>query len=70
MFSSITKKHITKKPRNSKLQEKYYINEKTFVLHHSSKINKRGGGVLISSAGVGKNQKINKRPPPPSPPVY
>ena len=55
--------------RNSKLKEKYYINEKThlaaekkFGLHHSLKINKRG--VLISSGGVGKNQKINKSLPP------
>ena len=46
---NITKKHITKKSRNSKLKEKYYINEKTdlatrkdFVLQHSLKINKRG----------------------------
>ena len=50
MFSNITKKHIKKKPRNSKLKEKYYINEKThlatekiFVLHHSLTINKHGG---------------------------
>ena len=48
-FSNITKKHITKKSRNSKLKEKCYINktthlatEKKFVLHHSLKINKRG----------------------------
>ena len=31
MFSNITKKHITKKSRNSKLKEKYYINEKTHL---------------------------------------
>ena len=44
------KKHITKKSRNSKLKEKYDSNKKTylateerFVLHHSLKINKRGG---------------------------
>ena len=50
MFSNITKKHITKKSRNSKLKEKYYINEKThlateknFVLHYSLKISKREG---------------------------
>ena len=73
-LSSITKKHITKKSRNSKLKEKYYINEKThlaaekkFVLHHSLRINKRG--FLISSGleegrGSEKNQKINNRPPP------
>ena len=55
------KKRITKKSRNSKLKEKYYIDkknhlatEKKFVLHHSLKTNKRG--VLI------KNRKINKRP--------
>ena len=37
--------------RNSKLKDKYYINEKThlatdknFALHHSLKVNKRGGG--------------------------
>ena len=45
----MTKRHITKRSRNSKLKEEYYINEKThlapekiFVLHHSLKINKRG----------------------------
>ena len=31
MFSNITKKHIIKKPRNSKLKEKHYINEKTHL---------------------------------------
>ena len=43
----MTKKHITKKSRNSKLKEKYYINGKThltteifFLLHHSLNINK------------------------------
>ena len=30
-FSNITKKHITKNSRNSKLKEKYYINEKTHL---------------------------------------
>ena len=30
-FSNITKKHIKKKSRNSKLKEKYYINEKTYL---------------------------------------
>ena len=62
-FSNITKKHIKKKSRNSKLKEKYYINEKThlatekdFILHHSLRINK-WGGVLISSRGVGKKSK-------------
>ena len=61
-FSNITKKRITKKSRNSKLKEKYYINEKThlatgkdFEVQHSLKINKRG--VLISSRGVGKKSK-------------
>ena len=65
--SNITKKHITKKSRNSKFQEKYYINKKThlateksFVLHNSLKINKRGGGVLISSAWGGGSKKIEK----------
>ena len=60
---NITKKHITKKSRNSKLKEKYYINEKThlatekkFVFQHSLKINKRWGG----SEGRKKNRKINK----------
>ena len=52
------KKHTTKKSRNSKLKEKYYLNEKThlatekkFVLQRSLKINK--WGVLISSRGEG-----------------
>ena len=69
MFWNITEKHITKKSRNSKLKEKYYINEKThlttekkFLLHHSLKINKRGGGP-IKLRGAKKNRKINKRPP-------
>ena len=50
MFSNITKKHIIKKSRNSKLKGKYYINEKTYLateknvaLHCSLKINKQGG---------------------------
>ena len=50
------------------MKEKYYTNEKThlatekiFVLHHSLKINKRGGPIKLR--GVGKNRKINKRPP-------
>ena len=49
-FSTIAKKHITKKICNSKLREKYHINEKThlatekfFLLHHSLKINNQGG---------------------------
>ena len=33
---SITKKHITKKSRNSKLKEKYYINEKTHLATESA----------------------------------
>ena len=44
---NITKKHVTKKSCSSKLEEKYYINEKThfatekdFILQHSLKINK------------------------------
>ena len=70
-FSNITKKHITKMSRNSKLKEKYYINEKIhlatekiFVLHHSLKINKRGGLVSSGGEGLEKNQKINKRSHP------
>ena len=49
-FSNITKKRTLKKLRSSKLKEKYQIKEKThlatenfFLLHHSLKINKRGG---------------------------
>ena len=48
---NITKKNIAKNLQNSKLKEKYYINEKAhlaiekkFVLHHSLKINNRRGG--------------------------
>ena len=59
-FSGITKKHISKKTRNSKLKEIYCINEKShlatrkdLVLQHSLKINK-WGEVLISSEEVGK----------------
>ena len=77
-FPNITKKCITKKSRNSKLKEKCCINEKAhldtekeFVLQHSLKINKRlgdggregGGGVLISTEGLEKTRKINKRLP-------
>ena len=58
----------TKKSRNSKLKEKYYLNEKThlatekkIVIQYSLKINK--WGVLISFRGVGKNLKINKYSP-------
>ena len=47
---NITNKHITKQSLNSKLKEKYYINEEThlapekkIVLSHSLKINKQGG---------------------------
>ena len=29
--SNISIKHITKKPRNSKLKEKYYINKKKLI---------------------------------------
>ena len=75
MFSNITKKHITKKSRNSKLKEKYYINEKThlateknFALHHSLKIHKRVGrglNKLRRGRGSEKNRKINKLPPSP-----
>ena len=45
--------HITKKSRNSKLKDKYYVNvnekthldtKKNFVLHHSLKTNKQGEG--------------------------
>ena len=59
------KKHITKKSRNCKLKEKYYINKKThlatekkLVLHHSLKINKKGG-VLIRSRGGGLTKNEN-----------
>ena len=68
-MSDITKNLITKKPRNCKLEEKCYINENThlatekkFVLHHSWKL--INGGVLMSSGGSGKNQKIYKHIPP------
>ena len=61
-FLNITRKHITKKSHNSKLKEKYYINEKAhlatktiFVLHHSLKINKWGGGLI--SLGEGGSEK-------------
>ena len=39
---NITKKHVTKKSCSSKLEEKYYINEKTHFAtdQHSLKINK------------------------------
>ena len=47
---NITKKHIKKKSRSSKLKEKYCISEKThlakekiFILYHSLKISKQGG---------------------------
>ena len=50
MFSNITKKHVILLNKNIKLKEKYYMTKKThlataknFVLHHSLKINKRGG---------------------------
>ena len=67
-FSNITKKHIKKKSRNSKLKEKYYINEKPHLATEKNLyffipwklINEE---VLISSGGSGKNWKINKRPP-------
>ena len=68
----MTKKHITKKSRNSKFKEKYHINKKThlatekyFVLQHSLKINKRRGRIPISSreGGWERNRKINKRTP-------
>ena len=65
---NITKKHVTKKSHNSKLKDKYYINEKThlaigkiFVIHHSLKMNKWGEGVPNKLLGVGKKSKINKR---------
>ena len=52
----LQKSTLQKRSRNSKLKEKYYVNEKThlateknFVLHHSLKITKHG--VLISSRG-------------------
>ena len=53
-----------KKSRNSKLKEKYYMNDKThlatketFVLQHSLKIDKKG--VLISSGeGRGFRKKV------------
>ena len=48
---NITKKHIKKKSRSSKLKEKYCISKKThlakekfFILYHSLKISKQGGG--------------------------
>ena len=70
-FRILNKAHykITKKSRNSKLKEKYYINEKThlatgndFVLLHCLKINKRRGrgGVLISSRGIRKKSTESK----------
>ena len=58
---------MTKQSRNSKLKEKYYINEKThlatekiFVLHHSLKNNKRG--ILISNRGSEKIEKVISAP--------
>ena len=71
-FSNITKKHIKKKSRNSKLKEKYYINEKTYlatgkkiILHHSLKINKRGAPNKLRwgewEGGSKKNRKIKER---------
>ena len=63
------KSTLQKKSRNSKLKEKYYINEKThlateknLVLHHSLKINKQVGP-NNPRGGSEKNRKINKRPP-------
>ena len=64
------KSHIILLKKNIKLKEKYYINKKThlateknFVLHHSLKINKQGGGPN-KLWGVRKNRKINKHPSP------
>ena len=58
-FWNIKKKHITKKSRNTKLKEKYYINEKliqlqkkNFIFHHSLKFNKQGGPNKLQGGGV------------------
>ena len=58
----LQKSTLQKRSRNSKLKEKYYVNEKThlateknFVLHHSLKITKQGGPNKLR--GVGKKSK-------------
>ena len=62
----LQKSHIILLNKNIKLKEKYYINKKThlatekyFVLHHSLKINKKGGGGPNKLRGrrVGKKSK-------------
>ena len=71
---NITKKHITKKSRNSKLKKKNYINKKTHlateknvVLHQSLKINKWGGPNKLREVGGGgvlkKIEKLISIPP-------
>ena len=53
------------KSRNSKLKDKYYINEKTHLATKNNLIKLiMGEGFLISSGGLNKKRKINKRPFP------
>ena len=63
----LQKSHIILLNKNIKLKEKYYINKKThlatekyFVLHHSLKINKKGGGGPNKLRGGKGRKKIEK----------